>query len=195
MNNIHHIDNNNISVQNSYINGNYNYIQGSYNCIYGNYNHTRGSSCKLIGNYNKIHCSNTLVIGDYNHINGNNITIIGNYNMIRGQNNNVTSGKYNNGTFTYSNMNQPYDLFTIHQSDLKNIQSDLVEEKKDEIPITENDDTCIICYDNKKSVIFLPCAHLNTCTNCAKLILLEKQRCPICRNEIREMKNVIILKK
>ena len=39
---------------------------------------------------------------------------------------------------------------------------------------------CVICKQNKKDVLFLPCRHLCTCRSCADKI----DDCPLCRTEI-----------
>ena len=40
---------------------------------------------------------------------------------------------------------------------------------------------CKICMDAEMEVVFLPCAHMATCSNCTVTIAV----CPICRNEIK----------
>ncbi|KAI1714847.1 zinc finger, c3HC4 type (RING finger) domain-containing protein [Ditylenchus destructor] len=46
--------------------------------------------------------------------------------------------------------------------------------------------TCIICLDNKREVLFLPCMHFNHCDACAKQI----NQCGTCRTNIRAKLNV-----
>jgi baculoviral IAP repeat-containing protein 7/8 len=47
---------------------------------------------------------------------------------------------------------------------------------------SRNDDTklCKICYSNEKEVVFIPCSHLVSCTECS----LSLKTCPICRKRI-----------
>ena len=48
------------------------------------------------------------------------------------------------------------------------------------------DDTqeeCLICYANKKSMIFFPCGHYYTCGECS----MKVEKCPICRERITNM--------
>jgi hypothetical protein len=47
--------------------------------------------------------------------------------------------------------------------------------------IRENE--CIICVSHKKCIAFVPCGHIATCENCAKMIY--DQKCPICRSNIQ----------
>lgn len=76
-------------------------------------------------------------------------------------------------------------------SDTFNNTTVRLEVKEDDKPEVEKD-TCILCYDNKKSVIFLPCAHITSCNKCSQTIIEENQKCPICREVIVDMKNIII---
>ncbi len=51
--------------------------------------------------------------------------------------------------------------------------------------ISEDDDDnlCVICFENNKSRVLKPCDHYVSCDTCTKLILL----CPICRVVINEV--------
>lgn len=44
---------------------------------------------------------------------------------------------------------------------------------------------CIVCWERKKAVTFVPCGHFSTCRICADSILkaLDK-KCPMCRGEV-----------
>jgi len=57
-----------------------------------------------------------------------------------------------------------------------------IENKKADIRSKE--ERCCICYENRKSVVFLPCRHLCTCKKCMLNSSLAK--CPICCCEIQE---------
>jgi len=45
-----------------------------------------------------------------------------------------------------------------------------------------NDSLCVVCLEEKKTIVYLPCFHMCTCTNCGLKELLTK--CPICRKPI-----------
>lgn len=47
---------------------------------------------------------------------------------------------------------------------------------------TDDDPDCIVCLTNVKEVIFVPCGHFNTCSDCN--LKLVKRNCPICRQTI-----------
>ena len=44
----------------------------------------------------------------------------------------------------------------------------------------EDLETCIICQDQARTLVFLPCGHLISCAGC----YLQISSCPICRSEI-----------
>lgn len=43
---------------------------------------------------------------------------------------------------------------------------------------------CVICHDEQKSVLFLPCRHLCICSQCSAIEQLDK--CPLCRQTLEE---------
>jgi L-lactate utilization protein LutB len=45
----------------------------------------------------------------------------------------------------------------------------------------KNESYCIICLDNKKNIVFLPCAHFVSCMECG----LSMKNCPVCRTKIQ----------
>lgn len=47
---------------------------------------------------------------------------------------------------------------------------------------------CALCSNNKKNVLFLPCAHVATCIECFKLHQLK--RCPTCNSKIASHMNI-----
>lgn len=42
------------------------------------------------------------------------------------------------------------------------------------------EDKCSICLENTPDTVFLPCGHACCCYQCAKKIIVETKRCPIC---------------
>ncbi|CAH9118871.1 unnamed protein product [Cuscuta epithymum] len=44
---------------------------------------------------------------------------------------------------------------------------------------------CVICYDKRRSWLFVPCGHCATCSSCTKRIIEGKAKtCPFCRGFI-----------
>lgn len=44
----------------------------------------------------------------------------------------------------------------------------------------DSETECMICYDQPRSVLFLPCRHFCVCSSCFRL--LRDERCPLCRS-------------
>jgi len=57
---------------------------------------------------------------------------------------------------------------------------DIVHEEDDQEKQKQN--CCVICLENRKSVLILPCSHMCICAECSDNKSLEK--CPICRSSI-----------
>ncbi|XP_073277670.1 probable E3 ubiquitin-protein ligase LUL4 [Primulina huaijiensis] len=43
---------------------------------------------------------------------------------------------------------------------------------------------CVICMTEPKDIAVLPCRHMCMCSNCAKTLRLQSNKCPICRETI-----------
>ncbi|XWS35042.1 hypothetical protein CRYUN_Cryun21dG0092000 [Craigia yunnanensis] len=46
---------------------------------------------------------------------------------------------------------------------------------------------CIICMTESKDTAVLPCRHMCMCSECAKALRLQSNKCPICRQPIEEL--------
>ncbi|XP_074348597.1 uncharacterized protein LOC141687281 isoform X2 [Apium graveolens] len=72
-------------------------------------------------------------------------------------------------------------------------QQDFVSENYSSIS-SEDENICIICYDNSRNCFFVPCGHCATCCACAKRIVDdgENKSCPICRRLIHKVRRLFI---
>eukprot|EP01040_Poterioochromonas_malhamensis_P014910 gene14910-16596_t len=43
---------------------------------------------------------------------------------------------------------------------------------------------CVICLEGTPTQIFIPCAHLCTCTGCYQSLMSSKPSCPLCRRTV-----------
>lgn len=43
---------------------------------------------------------------------------------------------------------------------------------------------CVVCMDEERNCVLLPCHHMCTCTTCGRLLLKRQDSCPICRKHI-----------
>lgn len=51
---------------------------------------------------------------------------------------------------------------------------------------------CIICLTEPKDTAALPCRHMCMCSECAKALRLQSNKCPICRQHIEELMEIKI---
>ncbi|KAJ8622649.1 hypothetical protein MRB53_031178 [Persea americana] len=53
---------------------------------------------------------------------------------------------------------------------------------------------CVICLSEPKDTAVLPCRHLCMCSECAKVLKFQMNRCPICRQPVEELIEINIKK-
>lgn len=51
----------------------------------------------------------------------------------------------------------------------------------------ESGKECIICLTEAKNTAVLPCRHMCLCSDCAKELRLQSNKCPVCRQPIEEL--------
>lgn len=68
-----------------------------------------------------------------------------------------------------------------------------------ELPLSNNENVCVVCQDKSPNIVFIPCKHLKVCNECdAKLMadaLSTGQRrynCPFCRQIVDESMQVFV---
>lgn len=59
----------------------------------------------------------------------------------------------------------------------------------------ENDSgtECVICMTQPKDTTVLPCRHMCLCCECAQALRLQSNKCPICRQPIKELMEIKII--
>jgi hypothetical protein len=57
---------------------------------------------------------------------------------------------------------------------------------------TVDEDTCIFCFSDKVTCLLTPCRHMSLCFECSKRLQSTTNKCPICRETIREIVRVEI---
>ena len=55
----------------------------------------------------------------------------------------------------------------------------------DSTEVTRSQLMCVVCYQNVKSTLLIPCRHLHTCNGCARTLCQQKLGCPVCRSPIQ----------
>ena len=46
---------------------------------------------------------------------------------------------------------------------------------------------CVICMTEPRDTTVLPCRHMCMCSECAKVLRLQSNKCPICRTSIESL--------
>lgn len=74
--------------------------------------------------------------------------------------------------------------FLIRRDSFNNREPDIVDVDNSSVP---HEILCLICQDNKKTHVVLPCFHVVSCAICAKkLFESSKKECPLCREPFHE---------
>lgn len=87
----------------------------------------------------------------------------------------------------YNRMTEPlfpitFPNLTIQQSVIPRVPDGIV------VTTTSNDDEmCVCCNTNKQNIKFLPCNHINTCSECYMRIVETGPKCPLCRATISQI--------
>ncbi|KAJ1695627.1 hypothetical protein LUZ63_012325 [Rhynchospora breviuscula] len=71
----------------------------------------------------------------------------------------------------------------------------LVSSPEPEVKTIEDDDLgkdCVICLSEPKDTAVLPCRHMCLCSECAKALRLQSNKCPICRQPIEQLIEISI---
>jgi hypothetical protein len=73
-------------------------------------------------------------------------------------------------------------------------EDEVKEEVKDEdkngedAKCAEGELECVICMDNKRCMLFMPCRHVVSCKTCSQ----QLDKCPICKQQIKYKQQIII---
>eukprot|EP00826_Nyctotherus_ovalis_P066601 TRINITY_DN9861_c0_g1_i5.p1 TRINITY_DN9861_c0_g1~~TRINITY_DN9861_c0_g1_i5.p1 ORF type:complete len:106 (-),score=22.37 TRINITY_DN9861_c0_g1_i5:155-472(-) len=83
-----------------------------------------------------------------------------------------------------------YEAKSITQ---KNIIGGVVYETKDIYGMDSSDSAaeCIVCLTEPKNTMLTPCNHACLCNNCAEILRVNKNLCPICRTRVDSYKMLV----
>ena len=54
------------------------------------------------------------------------------------------------------------------------------------------DTECVVCMEETRSCLFLPCRHMCVCRACADLIMASTADCPRCRTKVENIIDVFV---
>lgn len=52
--------------------------------------------------------------------------------------------------------------------------------------LEEDEHLCVVCMDNPREILFVPCGHLVACIACCEQVLKKSNLCPICRDPVQQ---------
>jgi len=82
------------------------------------------------------------------------------------------------------------NLAILGNSELTDLGVLQVQQLRQELRREQSEKVCVICKDEPKRVIFLPCKHICTCEPCSETLLSRNSLCPLCRQPIAMSFNV-----
>ncbi|KAL3623330.1 putative E3 ubiquitin-protein ligase log2 [Castilleja foliolosa] len=56
-----------------------------------------------------------------------------------------------------------------------------------EVDVNDPGKECVICLSEPRDTTVLPCRHMCMCSNCAKVLRFQTNRCPICRQPVERL--------
>ena len=95
---------------------------------------------------------------------------------IYGIDNNSSNNSNNNNS-----LEQQHNLDQFQQQ-----QQQQQREEEDEI-------MCVVCLSEPKDTTVLPCRHMCMCSECARALRFQSNKCPICRNPVESLLEISIL--
>jgi len=96
---------------------------------------------------------------------------------IYGIDNNSSNNNNNNNS-----LEQQHNLDQFQQQ-----QQQQQREEEDEI-------MCVVCLSEPKDTTVLPCRHMCMCSECARALRFQSNKCPICRNPVESLLEISILR-
>ena len=72
------------------------------------------------------------------------------------------------------------------QHNMEQFQMQQQQEEDDEI-------MCVVCLSEPKDTTVLPCRHMCMCSECARALRFQSNKCPICRNPVESLLEISIL--
>lgn len=197
------VNNSLIIGDNNNIYGDNNIITGYYNKIVGNNNIAHGGSNQIFG-MNNFKNNHTLrnrdhqrvydkLIYDWNRSRGQDVSALALSQEVEVPDLNLRSLESPAPSAPPQEVDEKIDMEILalieeledkEEKDLSKVNK--VKQIKDEETEKENEQ-CTICCVNKKCVLFTPCNHLVSCSECSQNILNNNGTCPVCRVDITNL--------
>ena len=81
--------------------------------------------------------------------------------------------------------NLPYEIKSIYGMANEVAEGEDAEEGEAAVDVKDDGQKeCLVCLDEDKDTVIMPCGHLCVCSDCGKGLVKNKHVCPICRGHI-----------
>lgn len=70
---------------------------------------------------------------------------------------------------------------------VSNEQNHVDKDSSSKAQSTAGDSCCIICFGNRVDCLLIPCRHMSLCLECSRALQNSTNKCPICRETVREI--------
>ncbi len=209
-----------VTGSNAWVKGNNNTVTGSNAWTKGNNNTVTGTGATVYGNDNKVTGINVTVHGNNNNVKGRGIHVTGvgnvteNHDADQGgvivnnfgmQNvigaidaNNVINIVDDSSSSSSSNEQQPKKKSRKRDREQEFVQGPVPDELKHDEKEPDESKTCVVCLENKRICIAVPCHHLSYCVKCAREMCFGaagdqiketgEVKCAICREAVDSIK-------
>jgi len=145
----------------------------------------------LISSNGKLKVCFTVIYGDNNEIIGNNNIIYGDNNEIIGNHNIV----YGEGNIINNVSRSPTQQAKVYRTSSRKLKLETkIPAYESGVISNDNDNICVVCMENVKSTVCIPCGHIIYCIPCLHNIIKSMKiiPCSLCRQPITELIKVYI---
>jgi hypothetical protein len=80
------------------------------------------------------------------------------------------------------------EAMTMSDSELQRTRDQLLGSLDVIKNLEDRPDSCIVCADSKRTIVFIPCKHCVTCTACSDSMI----ECPVCRSYIQDRMSIFL---
>jgi hypothetical protein len=107
--------------------------------------------------------------------------------------------RYYRGDFTrYVEEHHVVDRFLLTQREIMSMNTAQLKETKEklgkslklikELETKSEQMMCVVCFEQKKNIVFIPCKHCTCCEQCS----VQIDSCPMCRTDIKERMEIFM---
>ena len=95
-----------------------------------------------------------------------------------------SSSSTHSPTFLQHLVHQQATFLQVKQELQEDLQEATQQAHQAELDATDDSHLCVVCMDEERGVLYVPCNHLAVCVECDAGIMAASQPCPMCNTEI-----------